>query len=97
MPDKSKAPKNGPHTHRHADGSVWAKGHFKNGKMHGAWVWFRKDGSKMRSGSFGNGAQTGKWTTWSASGKAVKVTDLTPKAKKKSAAKKKKKSAAKKK
>lgn len=61
---------------RHNDGTVWAKGWMKNGKMHGKWTWFRKDGSKMRSGSFTNGKQTGTWTTYAASGRVVKVTDF---------------------
>lgn len=61
---------------KHSDGTLWAKGFTKNGKMHGAWTWFRKDGSKMRAGSFKNGKQTGTWTTYAANGRVVKVTDF---------------------
>ena len=57
------------HTHYHKDGTVWAKGGLLDGKMHGAWVWFRKDGSKMRSGYFDNGKQVGEWTTYDKKGR----------------------------
>ena len=62
--------------HYHKDGSVWAKGFTRAGKMDGVWAWFRKDGSKMRSGSFEKGKQVGKWTTYDRKGKAVKVTQM---------------------
>lgn len=62
------------HTHYHKDGSVWAKGSIKNGKMHGYWEWFRKDGIKMRSGHFQNGKQTGEWITYDKKGKKYKTT-----------------------
>ncbi len=58
----------------HNDGTLWAKGQTKDGKMTGYWEWFRKDGSLMRSGSFANGEQSGEWTTYAASGRLVKVT-----------------------
>ncbi len=64
------------HIHRHKDGTVWAKGELKDGKMHGYWEWYRKDGSKMRSGTFVNGKQKGKWTTYAANGRVVKVTNF---------------------
>ncbi len=64
------------YTHRHKDGTLWAKGHMLNGKMHGAWIWFRKDGSKMRSGTLDRDMQVGKWTTYDKNGKVVKVTDM---------------------
>ena len=62
------------YTHYHKDGSVWAKGNMKSGKMHGYWEWIRKDGSMMRSGHFLAGLQIGKWTTYARNGKIVKVT-----------------------
>lgn len=64
------------HIHRHKDGSIWAKGQLRNGKMEGDWEWFRKDGTKMRSGSFKNGKQTGTWTTYDKEGKVVKITQF---------------------
>lgn len=62
--------------HYHQDGTLWAKGKVANGKMEGAWTWFRKDGSLMREGTFKNGAQTGKWSTFDRKGKLMKVTDF---------------------
>jgi antitoxin component YwqK of YwqJK toxin-antitoxin module len=64
------------HIHYHKDGTVWAKGAFLDGKMHGYWEWFRKDGTKMRSGYFKNGKQTAQWTTYDKKGKIYKVTNL---------------------
>ena len=58
----------------HADGSLWAKGFMKDGKMHGAWTWFRKEGSKMRSGRFENGKQVGIWITYDKTGRVVRKT-----------------------
>ena len=58
----------------HKDGSLWAKGSLKDGKMHGSWQWFRKDGSKMRSGHFEKGKQSGKWVTYDKKGREYKVT-----------------------
>lgn len=63
-------------TNYHKDGSLWAKGHTKNGKMHGYWEWFRKDGSKMRSGYLDQNKQIGEWTTYDRYGKVVKVTKM---------------------
>ena len=65
----------------HKDGSVWAKGQRINGVMMGYWEWFRKDGTRMRSGYFEDDAQVGQWTTYDKSGRVVKVTSMTPKAK----------------
>ncbi len=62
------------YTHRHADGTVWAKGFMAGGKMEGFWRWWRKDGSLMRSGHFEKGKQIGEWTTYDKRGKLVKVT-----------------------
>ena len=73
MSSKTKLTK---HTHRHKDGSLWAKGSLMGNKMHGFWIWFRKDGSKMRSGYFENGKQVGKWTTYNKKGKIVKITQM---------------------
>ena len=64
------------YTHYHKDRSVWAKGGMLDGKMHGAWIWYRKDGSKMRSRSFGKGKQVGKWNTYDKDGNVVKVTQM---------------------
>lgn len=64
------------YTHRHKDGSIWAKGKFLNGKKDGYWEWFRKDGTKMRSGYFKNDKQVGDWTTFRKNGKIVKVTNF---------------------
>lgn len=64
------------YTHYHKDGSVWAKGYIKGGKMEGYWEWFRKDGTKMRSGNFKSEKQVGEWTTYDKKGKVVKVTQM---------------------
>lgn len=70
----------------HKDGSLWAKGHMKAGKLHGYWEWFRKDGTKMRSGHFEKDEKCGEWTTYDAKGKIYKVTLIKPPPKKRSAA-----------
>lgn len=62
------------YTKRHADGSLWAKGSLKDGKMHGKWTFYRKDGSKMRTGSFEAGKQVGTWITYAKDGRVVKKT-----------------------
>lgn len=67
------------HVHYHKDGSIWAKGGVRAGKMHGYWEWFRKEGMIMRSGYFEHGKQTGEWTTYDREGKAYKVTAMKPK------------------
>jgi hypothetical protein len=64
------------YTHRHADGSLWAKGFIVGGKMTGFWKWFRKDGSVMRTGHFEQGKQAGEWVTYDKKGKVVKVTKM---------------------
>jgi len=58
----------------HKDGSLWAKGHMLDDKLHGYWEWYRKDGSRMRSGYFDRGKRVGKWTTYDKGGKVVRVT-----------------------
>lgn len=70
-----------PHTLRHKDGSVWARGYMNGDAMDGPWKWFRKDGSLMRSGAFENGVQVGEWVTYDGSGSIVKVTRMSGKAK----------------
>jgi antitoxin component YwqK of YwqJK toxin-antitoxin module len=71
------------HIEYHRDGSIWAKGMVDNGEQVGYWEWFRKDGTKLRSGYFEAGQQTGQWTTYDSHGDVHKITDLTPKIKKK--------------
>ena len=66
----------------HKDGSLWAKGQMKAGKLHGYWEWFRKDGTKMRSGYFDRDKQCGEWTTYDAKGNVYKVTRIKPEPKK---------------
>lgn len=66
----------------HNDGSLWAKGQTRGGKLTGYWEWFRKDGVRLRSGYFEKGEQTGAWTTYDRQGKVYKVTLIKPKAKK---------------
>jgi antitoxin component YwqK of YwqJK toxin-antitoxin module len=75
------------HIQYHKDGSVWAKGKMKNGKMHGYWEWYRKDGVIMRSGYFDNEVQVGEWTTYDKKGKVYKVTKMKAEAKPKKAVK----------
>lgn len=82
MPDDKSGLISGKHTHRHKDGSPWAKGNFLDGKMTGYWEWFRKpedknkDGTRMRSGYFEKGKQVGEWKTYDKNGKVVKVTNM---------------------
>jgi antitoxin component YwqK of YwqJK toxin-antitoxin module len=70
-----------PRLKHHKDGSLWARGQLKAGKMHGYWEWYRKDGTIMRSGSFDRDVQCGEWTTYDARGRIVKVTVFKPKKK----------------
>ena len=60
----------------YADGTVKARGSRLNGKMHGAWRFFRLDGSLMRSGRFDRGRQVGVWKTFTRDGALVKGTDF---------------------
>ncbi|MEO7617660.1 MAG: hypothetical protein ABIS59_02355 [Candidatus Saccharibacteria bacterium] len=66
----------GEHIQYHKDGTIWAKGAFKDGKMHGQWEWYRKDGTVMRAGEMRNNKQVGDWTTFAADGRVVKVTNF---------------------
>ena len=71
-----KSTKSTAYIHYHKDGSIWAKGRMRSGKMHGYWEWFRKDGTRMRSGHFENGKQIGEWITYDKKGKVYKVTNF---------------------
>lgn len=73
-PGRKSKSSDGAYVKYHNDGTIWAKGTVKGGKMEGYWEWFRKDGSKMRSGHFKKGRQTGEWTTYDRNAKTVKVT-----------------------
>ncbi len=64
------------HIHYHKDGSIWAKGFTRAGKMEGYWEWFRKEGSKMRSGYFKAGKQIGTWKTYNRHERVVRVTKM---------------------
>ena len=66
----------------HKDGSLWAKGQMKRGKMHGYWEWYRKDGTLLRSGHLENDKQCGEWITYDRQGKVHKVTQIKPKSRK---------------
>jgi len=50
------------------------KGGYLDGKMHGAWEFYRKDGSLMRSGEFDRDIQVGIWKTFDREGNLVKET-----------------------
>lgn len=63
-----------PYTKYHRDGSVWAKGQYKDGELDGYWEWFRKDGTCLRSGYFTDGKQTGEWITYDKIGEPHKIT-----------------------
>jgi uncharacterized protein YdhG (YjbR/CyaY superfamily) len=58
------------------NGHLKHRGRMKDGRMHGAWEFFRRDGSPMRSGTFDRGEQVGLWTTFDRSGSAHRVTDF---------------------
>ena len=68
----------GPFEKFHRDGSLWVRGHRKDGVEHGAFEFFRKDGTLMRSGSFDHGRQVGAWTTYDQDGKPYKTTVMKP-------------------
>ncbi|WP_061963103.1 toxin-antitoxin system YwqK family antitoxin [Demequina aurantiaca] len=65
-----------PYEKFHKDGSLWARGQFLEGKMHGYWEYFRVDGTIMRSGSFDRDVQVGEWTTYDKQGAPYKVTTM---------------------
>lgn len=50
-------------------------GTIKDGRMHGAWEWFRRDGTLKRSGRFTAGEAVGTWTTYDSEGNPYKVTE----------------------
>jgi antitoxin component YwqK of YwqJK toxin-antitoxin module len=63
-----------PREDRHKDGTLKARGHERDGLLHGYWEWFRQDGSRMRTGFFEFGEQVGEWTTYDRGGTQVNVT-----------------------
>jgi antitoxin component YwqK of YwqJK toxin-antitoxin module len=54
------------------NGEVPLRGANLDGKMHGAWEFFRRDGSQMRSGLFERGKQIGVWRTFDRAGNVIK-------------------------
>lgn len=56
------------------DGSVKAEGGMRDGRLHGAWTWWRQDGTVLRTGRFADGEQVGVWTTMDRAGRPVKET-----------------------
>ena len=75
MPKASKAI---PAVDKYDNGKTRFRGQNLDGKMHGAWKFFRRDGSVMRSGSFDRGRQIGVWRTYDKSGALVKQTQFGP-------------------
>ena len=71
MPKASRAV---PAVDRYDNGKIRYRGQNLDGKMHGAWKFFRRDGSLMRSGSFDRGRQIGVWRTYKRSGDVAKET-----------------------
>lgn len=59
------------------NGFLKERGRMKDGRMHGAWEFFRRDGSLLRSGRFDRGTQVGRWTTYDRGGTPHRVTDFT--------------------
>lgn len=57
------------------NGFLKHRGRVKDGRMHGAWDFFRRDGSLLRSGRFAHGEQVGPWTTYGRDGRPHRVTD----------------------
>ena len=57
---------------RYDNGKTRYRGQNLDGKMHGAWKFFRRDGSLMRSGSFDRGRQVGVWRSYKRSGEVAK-------------------------
>ena len=58
------------------NGFLKCRGRMKDGRMHGAWEFFRRDGSPLRSGRFNRGDQVGLWTTFDRAGAPHRVTDF---------------------
>lgn len=58
------------------NGFLKCRGRMKDGRMHGAWEFFRRDGSSLRSGRFDRGDQVGLWTTFDRAGAPHRVTDF---------------------
>ena len=63
-------------TDTYDNGKPRFRGATLDGKMHGAWKFFRRDGSVMRSGSFDRGTQVGVWRTFDPAGAVVKETSF---------------------
>lgn len=61
--DEISAVTNGKRVEFFDDGRVKAEGSMKDGRLHGAWRWYRKDGTLLRTGSFRLGEKTGVWET----------------------------------
>jgi antitoxin component YwqK of YwqJK toxin-antitoxin module len=64
------------HLEHYENGVMKLKGFHLDGRMHGAWAFYRTDGSVMRSGDFDRGRQVGIWRTFDRSGQLVKETDF---------------------
>jgi antitoxin component YwqK of YwqJK toxin-antitoxin module len=58
------------------NGKIRFRGSNLDGKMHGAWEFFRKDGSLLRAGEFDRGKKVGVWRTFDRHGGVVKETKL---------------------
>ena len=58
------------------NGFLKCRGRMRDGRMHGAWEFFRRDGSPLRSGRFDRGDQVGLWTTFDRAGAPHRVTDF---------------------
>jgi antitoxin component YwqK of YwqJK toxin-antitoxin module len=50
----------------------------RDGRLDGAWRWYRIDGSLMRTGQFDLGVQVGQWQTFDRTGRLVKTTTFKP-------------------
>jgi antitoxin component YwqK of YwqJK toxin-antitoxin module len=59
---------------RYDNGKTRYRGQNLDGKMQGAWKFYRRDGSLMRSGKFDQGRQIGVWRTYDRSGALIKET-----------------------
>jgi antitoxin component YwqK of YwqJK toxin-antitoxin module len=70
------SPKPVPDAAYYDDGRVRYRGFQVEGRMDGAWEFFRKDGSVMRRGEFDRGRQVGIWRTFDRAGRVVKETDF---------------------
>ncbi len=76
MKKAPKKKKNGRVSVTYDNGELKMKGSYRDGKMHGEWLFFRRDGTLMRSGEFADGEQVGEWRTYDRDGFVVKATRL---------------------